>query len=115
MAVGSPFRIDGNTLLFRSGLPIRGNSFDLDAELPLKLKEVRALFPQEKRGSDTAFAGAAGATDAMDEVFGDVGKVVIDDMRDVLDVDAASGYVCGHEDAILSALESSESRGPLRL
>src|SRR5579863_2773073 len=112
---GNVFRGDRRAVLFGSGLAIRGNSFDLDAELAFELKEVGALFPQEKRGGNAVFTGAAGAADAVDEVFGDIGKVVVDDVGDVLDVDAASGDVGGNEHAILPALETSEGRSPLRL
>ena len=118
----SPVGASGNTLrncrsaiLFRSCLAIRGNSFNLDAELAFELKEVRALFSQEQRGGNAAFTGAAGAADAMDEVFGDVGQVVVDEVRDVLDVNAESGDMGGDKDAILHALEAGEGGGTLRL
>lgn len=111
----NPIRSNRDAILFGSGLAIRGDSFDFDAELAFELKEVRALFPQEKRGGDAAFTGTAGAADAMDEVFGDVGEVVVDDVRDVLNVNASSGDVRGDQDAILPALEARESRGALRL
>jgi len=48
--------------------------FQFDAELAFELKEIGALFPQKKSGSNAAFSGAACAADAMDEVFGDVGR-----------------------------------------
>jgi len=112
---GNTFRGGGSAVLLGSGLTVRRNSFDLDAELALQLEEIGALFPQEERGGYAAFTGAAGAADAMDEVFSDIGKVVIDNVGDVLDVNAASGDVGGNEHAILSALEAGEGRGPLRL
>src|SRR5882724_11662201 len=93
---GNAIRSGRDAILFGSGLAVGGNSFDLDAELALKLKELRALFPQEKCGSDAAFTCTAGAADAMDEILGDVRQVIIDDVRDVLDVDAASGNISGH-------------------
>jgi len=42
----------------------------------------------------------------MDEVFGFLREVVVDDVRDVVHVDATSGDVGGYEDAIMAALES---------
>jgi len=115
LIVGSTFRIHGNAILFGSGLAVGRHSFNLDAELAFELKEIGALFPQEKSGSDAAFPGAACAADAMDEVFGDVGKIIVDDVGDVLNVDAASGDVGGHEDSILPALEAGQGGGALRL
>src|SRR5260221_4555947 len=115
LIVGSTFRIHGNAILFGSGLAVGRHSFNLDAELAFELKEIGALFPQEESGSDAAFSGAACAADAMDEVFSDVGKIIVDDVGDVLNVDAASGHVGGHEDSILPALEAGQGGGALRL
>src|SRR5579859_7811941 len=112
---GNAIRSGRDAILFGSGLTVGGNSFDLDAQLALELKELRALFPKEKRGGGAALTGAAGAADTMDKVFGDVGQIVVDDVRDVLDVDAASGNVSGHEHAILPALEPREGGSTLRL
>ncbi len=112
---GNAIRRGRDAILFGSGLAVCGDSFNLDAELALELKEIRALFPQEKSGSDAAFTGAAGAADAMDEVFGNVRKIVVDDVGDVLNVDTASRDISGDKDAILPALETGEGRGALRL
>jgi len=112
---GDAIRSGRGAIFFESGLAVGGNSFNLDAELALELKEIGALFPQEKSGSDAAFTGAACAADAMDEVFRHVGKIIVDDVGDVLNVDAASGDVGGHEHAILPALEPGEGRSALRL
>jgi len=51
----------------------------------------------------------------MDEVFGDIGKIIVDDVGDVLNVDAASGDVGGHEDSILPALEAGQGGGALAI
>ena len=112
---GSPIRSGRGAILFGSSLAVGGNSFDLDAQLALKLKEIGALFAQKECRGDAAFSGAAGAADAMDEVFGDIRQIVVDDMRDVLNVDAASGDVGGYQDAVLPALKAGEGGGPLRL
>ena len=53
--------------------------------------------------------------DAMDEILGHVGQIVVDHVRDVIDVNAASGYVGGYQDAIASLLEPGEGRVALRL
>src|SRR5437879_8496100 len=65
---GNSIRSNRDAILFGSGLTVGGNSFDLDAQLALELKELRALFPQEKCGGDAAFTCTAGAADAMDEI-----------------------------------------------
>src|SRR5262245_39122962 len=51
---------------------------------------------------------AAGAADAMDIVVVGSWQVVIDDMRDVGDVQAAGRHVGGHQDAHVSLLEEAE-------
>ena len=43
------------------------------------------------------FAGASGAAHAMDEVFRDLGQIVVDDVRDVLDVNATGGQIGGNQ------------------
>src|SRR5690625_4063802 len=52
--------------------------------------------------------GAAGAADAVDVIFGLVGRVEVDDVRNGIDVDAARGNVCGNEDVELALLESGK-------
>ena len=52
-----------------------------------------------------AAAGAAGAADAMDVGLGVVRNVVVDDVRDALDVEAARGDVGRDQDVDLAVLE----------
>ena len=61
-----------------------------------------------ERGGGAARARAAGAADAMDEVFGHLRQVVIHHVRDALHVDAAGGHVGGHQDAIVAVLKALE-------
>ena len=51
----------------------------------------------------------------MDEVVGAVGQVVVDDVRDVRDVDAAGGDVGRDQDAALAGGERLERGSALRL
>ncbi len=90
-------------------------AFHADAEGAFELEELGALVFNEERGSDAEFAGAAGAANAVDEVFGDFGQIVVDDVGDVLDVDAARSEVGGHEDAVTAALETFKGGGALGL
>src|SRR5207249_828592 len=57
----------------------------------------------------------AGPPQAMDVVLGAVRHVEVDDVRQLLDVDAAGGDVGGDEDRDLPRLEAGEGLGPLRL
>src|SRR5690625_5170771 len=52
--------------------------------------------------------GAAGAAEAVDVIFGLVGRVEVDDVRDGIDVDAARSHVCCNEDVELALLESGK-------
>ena len=81
--------------------------------MALQLEEIGALFPQEESGGDAAFSRPACAADAMNEVFGDVRQIIVDDVGNVLDVDAAGCDVGGDEYAILPALEAGEGGGAL--
>ena len=53
-------------------------------------------------------AGAASAADAVHVVLRDIGNLVVHDMRQVVDVDAARGDVGGHQSADLAALEARQ-------
>ena len=54
----------------------------------------------------TVTAGAAGAPDTMGVGLGVIRDVVVDDVRDALDVDAAGGDIGGHHDVELPVLEA---------
>ena len=60
-------------------------------------------------------AGAGGAADSVDIAFRLVGHVVIDDVGDAVDVDAAGGDVGGDEHADLAVAERGEHALALRL
>jgi hypothetical protein len=90
-------------------------TFDANAEFALELHQVRALLTAEERGGDTASTSATGAANAVNEVLGDFGQVVIDDLRDVLHVDAARSDVSGNKDANATLLKTGERCVALRL
>ena len=48
---------------------------------------------------DAGTTGTTGAANAMDIDFGLIGKIIIEDVRDIINVDSTGGYVCGDEDA----------------
>ena len=60
-------------------------------------------------------AGAGGAADAVHVVLGLRGQVVVDDVRDAVDVDAAGDDVGGDEHAVGAVLEAVERVLALRL
>jgi hypothetical protein len=72
------------------------HALDFQAKSALELKQLGALILAVKGGGNAATTGSAGTADAMDEVFRDFGQVVIDDVHDVLYVDAAGSHICGH-------------------
>src|ERR1700676_4132496 len=91
------------------------NPLHADAERALELHQLRPLFPAEERGSDSALSGAACAAHAMDEVFRDFRKIVVNDVCNILHVNAAGREVRGNQDAVASLLKARESRGSLGL
>ena len=74
-----------------------------------------ALFAAEEGGGDAVPAGAACASDAVNEILRDVRQVVVNHVRDVLDVNAAGSEVGGYQDAVAPLLESREGGDALRL
>src|SRR6202021_321205 len=84
-------------------------------QFALELAGIVTLLWHDKGGCDALLASAAGAADAVDEVVRGIGQVVVDDVRDVVDVDAACGYVGGDEDAVTAGSKALESGGALRL
>ncbi len=88
---------------------VRLHPFHLNAERAFEREQVRSLISSEERGSDAASAGASGAARTMDEIFRVLGQIVIDDLRDVLDVDAAGSEVGRDQDSMASLLKSEKS------
>ena len=114
MALGG-VEVDGLVALFLFEVLVGLAPVELDLELALELAGVGALLRHDKGGGDALGAGAAGAADAVDEVVRGIGHVVVDDVRDVGDVDAAGGDVGGDQDAVLAVGEALEGGGALGL
>ncbi len=74
-----------------------------------------ALRGVAERDRLAALAGARGAADAVDIGLGDVGQLEIDDMADVVDVDAARGDVGRHHGAGLAGAERRQGALALAL
>ena len=88
---------------------------ELYLQFALELAGVGLLLRHHEGGGDALRACTAGAADAVDEVVRGVGQIVVDDVSDVLDVDAARGNVGGDQHAVLAVLEALEGGGALRL
>ncbi len=76
-----------------------------------------ALAVLAKREGDACGARAAGAADAMDIRFGIGRQIVIDDVADAVDIEAASGNVGGYENVQPAVAETGQHSfaGGLRL
>ncbi len=75
---------------------------------PADVFEVFALRLVHKGVGDAAPAGPSGASDAMDVGVGILGKVVVHDVADIVDVDAPRREVGRDERGKFSATESVE-------
>ena len=70
--------------------------------------DVGLLLREHEGDPATAAAGAPGATDAMDVALVVLGRVVVDDVRDVRQVEAAGGDVRGDQRRHLPRAEAIE-------
>ena len=77
--------------------------------------QVAAFRGLAERNRDARGPRAAGAADAVHVALGVDRDVVVDDVADVVDVDAARGHVGGHQHADLAGLERIEGALPLAL
>lgn len=82
-----------------------GSAGDGFAEEVFNEFEFAAFARGDERHGDAAFAGAGGASDAVDIVFSIVGHVVVDHHRDVVNVDSAGHYVGCHKDVDVAGAE----------
>src|SRR3712207_465884 len=90
---------------------------ELAAE-PQRLRDpldVAPLLAGEERDPDAGAPGAAGAPDAVDVGVAAVRRVEVDDVRDVVDVDAARGDVGRDERVDAPGLEVRQRALALRL
>jgi hypothetical protein len=82
------------------------------ANEPFKSAQHAMIFGRRETERIANRVGASGAPDAMDVILGMFGKVVIDDVRDAVDVNTASGDVRRDEDtnrAVLEILQRAQS------
>src|SRR5271163_2880566 len=72
------------------------------------MENLGTLLAREHGGSHALAAVAAGAAYAVNEILRDVRQVVVDDVGDVLHVDAAGGDVGGHENLDAALLKPGQ-------
>src|SRR5512143_2382762 len=71
----------------------------------LDVAQEQLLVDAHQRDGLAVSAGAARAADAMDVVLGHIGKIEVDDVRQLVDVDAACRNVRGDQDFDRATLE----------
>ena len=112
----APLRFGLRVVVARARFEARDDLLlDFLADEPLDVAKVRAVFARDERHGLPGFARAAGAADAVDVVFRDVRQVVVDDVRQRLDVEAPRGDVGGDEHLQLAVLEALQGLHALRL
>src|SRR5215467_8265145 len=80
-----------------------------------EVEDFGTLVSGEESGGHAMLPCPTGAADSMNEIFGEFGEVVVDHVRDVLDVDAARSEVGGNEHADATGLKVCKSGGALGL
>lgn len=86
---------------------------DRDPHQSLDIENVTLLIGRSDHDRQATRTGAAGTADSMDVIFRFLGHIVVDDQRNVLNIDSARRDVGCHEDAVLARFETFESRAPL--
>src|SRR5208282_5546826 len=86
------------------GIAALSHPLHSDPQRALQLKQVGMLFSCEEGRGHSAFTRPSGASSAMDKALGIGGHIVIDDVGDVLHVDATRSQVGGDQDAVTAAL-----------
>jgi hypothetical protein len=81
----------------------------MDGKRSLDVRHGAAFGARPESRGRSASAGAAGASYSVDEVFRNLRKIVIYDVRDSIDVDAAGSYIGCDQYALVALLESAES------
>ena len=87
----------------REGFPFNGPSHDA-----LEGSDHIVVFRCDKRERVPGALGASRATDAVDISVGGVGHIVVDDVRDAVDVETARRNIGGDHDAEVSSLEAAQ-------
>src|SRR5215470_15010079 len=94
---------------------IRVNSLHPNPKRPFQFEQLCPLLSHEESRSNATLAGSSRAANTMNESFGYLRKVIVNDVGDVLDVNAAGGHIGRDEHAVLPSLKSGQCCGSLGL
>ena len=83
----------------RKGI-LHPKALHVDPQRSLDFSQITLLFRRSKGGGYAAAGCAAGTTDTVHEIFGDLGHIVVNDVRHVVYIDTAGGNIGGHQDAM---------------
>ena len=84
-----------------------GNPQHPNSERTFQLEQTGPLLSHEERRGNAMLASSSRAANTMNESFGCVWKVIVNDVGDVLDVNAAGSHIGRHEHAVAPSLESA--------
>ena len=106
----------GNQLVFADRFGIR-NFFELDLNVvaTLQFSDAPALVHVDERNGNTGLPGTGRATAAVCIGRDFVGKLVMNHVRDVVDVDTARGHIGRHENGDVFLTELAHDRIALGL
>src|SRR5215472_18936305 len=93
----------------------RQNPLHPNSKCTFQLEQVCPLLSHEERRSNATLAGSSRAANTMNERFGYLRKVIVNDMGDVLYVNAAGGHIGRDEHAVLPSLKSGQCCSSLGL
>ena len=97
--------------MFCSGCLLARISWDLNPDQLLDRSQIIEFGPGTKRDRDPLRAGAAGTADSMHVGFWFAGRqIVVDHMRDAVDIDSTRGNVGGDQYPHLIATKCVEAR-----
>ena len=84
------------------------DALQLAADQALDVRQIGPFLPVAEGNGRPRGASPTGAADAVDVGLRDVRKVVVDDVRDAVDIDPARSEVGGPEDPQLAGPEGIE-------
>jgi len=86
-----------------------------DRELSFDIRYGTPLQARSKCGCRSSSSGPTRASDAVNEVFGDLRQIVVHNVRDSIYVDPSGGEVGGYQNAIRAGLKAAKSLAALTL
>ena len=102
-------RVLDETLGLRRAGRIHLHAFDAQFQSALDVAEFHDFDACCQRSGAAGGTGTPGATDPVNEVLRDLGHVIVNDMSDVVAMQAAGGDICGHQYLEAAFLKSVES------